>query len=121
MIGDPEVGIRTLLSFPSRSSSAESALFRAIENVARRHDEDAIVVPRMISGFTDAHWFREAGVVSYGFVPRWLNPGDARGVHGIDERISIENIEGGASILVEIIEELAAKNSPGSRSLNDSR
>ncbi len=121
VIGDPEVGIRTLLSFPSRSSSAESALFRAIENVARRHDEDAIVVPRMISGFTDAHWFREAGVVSYGFVPRWLNPGDARGVHGIDERISIENIEGGASILVEIIEELAAKNSPGSRSLNDSR
>ena len=108
VIADPEVRIETLLSFPSASSPADTDLFRAIERVARRYDEDALVVPRMIGGFTDAHWFRELGIVSYGFVPRWLGPADTRGVHGVDERISIENLERGVEALVAILEELSA-------------
>ena len=60
----------------------------------------------MIGGFTDAHWFRELGIVSYGFVPRWLGPGDARGVHGANERISIENLTQGVETSVEILQTL---------------
>jgi len=74
--------------------------------VARRTDSSAIVVPRFNSGFTDAHWFREIGIQSYGFVPRWHDLGDSRGIHGPNERISIQNLERGVATLVEIIEEL---------------
>jgi acetylornithine deacetylase/succinyl-diaminopimelate desuccinylase-like protein len=44
--------------------------------------------------------------VAYGFVPRRLGPEDARGVHGVDERISVENLEQGVEVLVHILEEL---------------
>lgn len=107
VIGDPLVQVDTLLAFPSRSSPSDTALFQAIERVARRQDPEAIVVPRMIGGFTDAHWFRELGIVSYGFVPRWLAPSDATGVHGIDESVSLENLERGVATQVEILEVLS--------------
>ena len=108
VIADPQVETRILLSFASRSSPANTPLFDAIERVAHRHDPSAIVVPRMISGFTDAHYFREQGIVAYGFTPRWLNSNDATGVHGINERISVDNLGAGVETLVEIIEELAS-------------
>jgi acetylornithine deacetylase/succinyl-diaminopimelate desuccinylase-like protein len=106
VIGDPHVEVEILLSFPSHSSSAQTALFEAIDRVAHRKNPEAIVVPRMIGGFTDAHWFREQEIVAYGFVPRWLSRSETRGVHGIDERVSIANLEAGVSTLLEIIDEL---------------
>jgi len=60
----------------------------------------------VIAGFTDAHWFRERGIVSYGFVPRWLPPSETRGIHGPNERVSIENLERGVDAMVRILEEL---------------
>ncbi len=107
VIADPQVRIETLLAFPSDSSPSDTDLFRAIERVARREDPEAQVVPRMIAGFTDAHWFRALGIVSYGFVPRWIDSDDASGVHGVDERISIENLDRGVTTTVAIIESLA--------------
>jgi acetylornithine deacetylase/succinyl-diaminopimelate desuccinylase-like protein len=107
VIADPEVRIEMLLAFPSRSSAANTPLFEAIRLVAHRREKDALVVPRMIGGFTDAHWFRERGMVAYGFVPRWLAPVDTRGIHGANERVSIENLEAGVETLLEIIDALA--------------
>jgi len=105
-ISAPEIAVSTILSFPSRSSAAETKLFAAIERVAAERDPEALVIPRVIAAFTDAHWFRELGVVAYGFVPRRLGPEDGRGVHGVDERISVENLERGAEVLVRILEEI---------------
>jgi acetylornithine deacetylase/succinyl-diaminopimelate desuccinylase-like protein len=109
VVADPGVEIDTLLEFPSVSSPADTGLFHAIERVARRHDPEAIVVPRMIGGFTDAHWFRALGIVSYGFVPRWIDIEDAAGVHGVDERVSVENLRAGVETTVEILEELGER------------
>ncbi len=75
--------------------------------VAAVRDPGAIVLPRMIAGSTDAHYFRDIGIVAYGFVPRWLSPDETRGIHGVDERVSIENLERGTNTLVAILEELA--------------
>ena len=108
VIADPQVETKVLLSFPSVSSPSDTALFKAIERVAHTQDPTALIVPRMISGFTDAHYFREKGIVAYGFVPRWLEPGEASGVHGVNERISIENLGRGVETLIQIIDEIAA-------------
>jgi len=106
VISDPGVSVEPILSFPSRTSSADTPLFHAIERVAAATDPGAVVVPRVISGFTDAHYFRDRGIVSYGFVPRWRNGDEAWGVHGPDERISITNLERGVTTLIAILEEL---------------
>jgi acetylornithine deacetylase/succinyl-diaminopimelate desuccinylase-like protein len=60
----------------------------------------------MLPGFTDAHFFRELGITAYGFVPRWHQAGELRGIHGPEERISVENLERGAITLIQILEEL---------------
>ena len=110
VIADPSVSVETLLAFPSKSSPSSTELFNAIQRVALTQDPDAIVVPRMIGGFTDAHWFREQGIIAYGFVPRWLDEGDARGVHGANERISIENLTRGVETSVEILKQLGGSS-----------
>jgi acetylornithine deacetylase/succinyl-diaminopimelate desuccinylase-like protein len=109
VISDPSVRIEPILSFESRSSPSDTALFRAIEEVAEEVDPEARVVPRVIAGFTDAHWFRDLGIVAYGFVPRWLPPSESRGVHGPNERVSIENLERGIAATVKILEELGKR------------
>jgi len=106
VVTDPGISVEPILSFPSRTSSADTPLFRAIERVAAATDPGAVVVPRVISGSTDAHYFRDQGLIAYGFVPRWRNAGEPWGVHGPDERISIENLERGVTTLISILEEL---------------
>jgi len=105
-IGDAAVQTEILLDFASEASPVETPLFRSIERVAARSDRPAVVVPRVIAGFTDAHWFRELGVVSYGFVPRWLDARDSRGIHGTNERISLDNLARGVAVTVDILLEL---------------
>lgn len=114
-IGDPGVELQPLLAFEPQASPADTELFAAIERVARAMDPGALVVPRVIAGFTDAHWFRERGIVSYGFVPRWLPPAETRGIHGPNERISIENLERGVEAMIRILEELGGAGARGVR------
>ncbi len=106
VIADPGVELEPLLAFGSRASPVDSPLFRAIERVAAQTEPGALVVPRMTAGFTDAHYFRELGITAYGFVPRWLEPGESRRVHGPNERISIENLERGTRTLMRILRAL---------------
>jgi acetylornithine deacetylase/succinyl-diaminopimelate desuccinylase-like protein len=106
VVADPSIRIDPILAFETRSSPADTELFRAIESVAREIDPGALVLPRVIAGFTDAHYFRELGIVSYGFVPRWLPPSETRGIHGPNERVSIENMERGINATAKILEAL---------------
>jgi len=105
-IGDSSVRVEPFLAFTTSSSPVNSPLYRAIQAVAGEVDPGARVVPRVIAGFTDAHYFRDLGIVAYGFVPRWLPPSETRGIHGPNEKISIENLRRGVSTLVRILEAL---------------
>jgi acetylornithine deacetylase/succinyl-diaminopimelate desuccinylase-like protein len=113
LVDDSTIEIEEVLSFPSRSSSADTPLFRAIEAVAGRQDPVGLVIPRLIGGFTDAHWFREAGIVAYGFVPRALSNEEASGVHGVDERIAIETLSKGIALQIELVRAFDAIEAAG--------
>ena len=109
VIDDPRIEVETLLAFDTGSTSpVDTELFRAIQRVASRVDPGAVVVPRAIAGFTDAHYFRALGITSYGFLPRWLPPRESLGIHGPNERVSVRNLERGVPALVAILEELGA-------------
>ena len=103
LIDESAIEIEIILSFPARASSANSALYRAIAQVAAAQEIPGLVVPRMIGGFTDAHWFRDLGIVSYGFIPRAVAPEIARRVHGIDERVRVETLVQSIVLNLEII------------------
>lgn len=104
VISDPSIRIEPILAFETRSSPSDTELFAAIQGVAREIDPTALVIPRVIAGFTDAHYFRDLGIVSYGFVPRWLPPSETRGIHGPNERVSVENLERGIDATAKILE-----------------
>jgi acetylornithine deacetylase/succinyl-diaminopimelate desuccinylase-like protein len=104
VIDDPGMQVTPILAFDSVASPADTELFRAIRLVADEIDPGALVLPRVIAGFTDAHYFRERGLVAYGFVPRWLPPSETRGIHGPNERVGIDNLERGVRATVRILE-----------------
>ncbi|MCG8591386.1 MAG: M20/M25/M40 family metallo-hydrolase [Proteobacteria bacterium] len=107
VVADPELSLEVLLSFAAGVSGTDTALYRAIQQTAAAREPGALVVPQVIAGFTDAHWFRDRGIAAYGFVPRWIAPADTRGVHGVDERVSIANLERGVETLLAILDQLA--------------
>jgi len=105
VIDDDQVAIDVLLNFPPASSPADTDLFRAIATVAR--GEGAGVVPNVLRGFTDSHFFRERGVTAYGFVPVALSDEDERRMHGLDERIPLASLSAAPRRMVAILEALA--------------
>lgn len=105
-IDDPSVELAITLDFAAAASPIDSPLMTAIERVAKRSEPAGFVVPRVISGFTDAHWFRQLGLTAYGFVPRRLRLQDTLGIHGPNERVSLENLAFGIRATVDIAREL---------------
>ncbi len=104
VIADSKIEIEVLLHFPASVSPTDNRLFAAIERVAAR--EQAPVVPTLLRGFTDSHYFRAAGIDSYGFVPFDVTPADAARMHGLDERLSVTSLADGIRRLQAILVEL---------------
>lgn len=107
VIDDPAVEIEPLLVHESTESPSDTPLWRAIEEAARAADPDAVVVPTVIPGFTDAHWFRRMGVVAYGWAP-FVRRAEEGPAHGTDEKIHAENVQRGPALLYDVITRLAA-------------
>ncbi len=105
-IADPAVNLEALLALPSSSSSTETPLFRALGRVASESDPGALLIPQVAVGFTDAHYFRALGLVAYGFSPFRHYEGEQRGIHGANERVSLDDLERGVEILIGVLREL---------------
>jgi acetylornithine deacetylase/succinyl-diaminopimelate desuccinylase-like protein len=87
-------------------STTHTPLYVAISDVLRELEPNCGVTPAMTTGGTDSHFFRETGSIAYGFHPmRPDEPNDLleKRMHGIDERITIENLVFGVSVLYEAV------------------
>jgi len=110
VVGDTAVTIRPQgPSWPATESPTETELFRAIEATAHARHPDALVTTPMLAGFTDSHYFRRLGIASYGIAPFPLTVADARGVHGNDERVSVEALRFGVRFVYDVVSRVAAK------------
>jgi acetylornithine deacetylase/succinyl-diaminopimelate desuccinylase-like protein len=65
---------------------------------------DAVVAPYVFSGSTDAKWFAQLGIPTFGFTPMRLPPAyDFSAMfHGADERVPISALEFGVGVLAEL-------------------
>jgi acetylornithine deacetylase/succinyl-diaminopimelate desuccinylase-like protein len=61
-----------------------------------------------MAGATDGRYWRLRGYAAYGFAPIILERNDVNRVHGIDERISADNLLLGISMTQDIIKKLCA-------------
>ena len=87
MIGDTGVTIETIMAFTPAISETNTRLFTAIESVTQELHPGSRVLPSVSTGFTDSHFTRDLGIVSYGFNPLITNSGEHTGVHGNDEQV----------------------------------
>jgi acetylornithine deacetylase/succinyl-diaminopimelate desuccinylase-like protein len=90
----------------SSESTAETSLYDAIAFVLREFEPNCGVTPILATGGTDSRFFRRKGSVCYGFQPMYPEESSgevAKREHGIDERISVENLVFGSSVLYETL------------------
>ncbi len=106
-INDPSITVETIIGFTAAVSSTDSPLYRAIADVVRHSYPTASIAPAVSTGFTDSHWFRDLGVASFGFAPFVIPASDESGVHGNNERISVDNIRKGTAMMVELVKGVA--------------
>lgn len=78
---------------PISPSSGEA--WDAIRRVVVDDFPDTFVVPWMSTGGTDSYFLREKNVSVYGFVPIVLDRHELETVHGVNERLSVENLNRG--------------------------
>jgi acetylornithine deacetylase/succinyl-diaminopimelate desuccinylase-like protein len=102
VIADDHIKTKVLLNFPSVSSPRKSQLMNAIDQLAE--SDDAMVVPTMIAGFTDSHYFRAKGLIAYGFIPIELSSAEEGTVHGVNERIQVKQLKNGIRRMVKLLE-----------------
>jgi acetylornithine deacetylase/succinyl-diaminopimelate desuccinylase-like protein len=87
-------------------SQAEGEAWGAIQDTVQRDFKDAIVVPWMTAGGTDSRFLREKGVPAYGFEPIVTDRQELTRVHGVDERLSVENLNRGIRAMYDLAVEL---------------
>jgi acetylornithine deacetylase/succinyl-diaminopimelate desuccinylase-like protein len=113
----PEAGsvdVEVVQAVVGNSSPAESTLARTIRAWLARADPGAILVPMVMAGFSDSHWFRRAfpDATVYGFCPQRAF-GELRArplVHGVDERAAVADIALSASFFFELPQILLAQD-----------
>ena len=100
------VRLETILAFTPAVSTTDTDLFRAIENVAAKNHPGSRVIPGATPGFTDSHFFRDLGIVSYGFTGIVTPMSEFVRVHGNDERVSTEAIRDAVRDFFDVVSEV---------------
>jgi acetylornithine deacetylase/succinyl-diaminopimelate desuccinylase-like protein len=109
VVGNKDVRkIDVILNFPPVSSPQRSELMTAIQTLAHR-DGNAPVVPTMLAGFTDSHYFRQQKIVAYGFIPLEITRDEMNGIHGINERVGVAELGASIKRMVELLKILGGR------------
>jgi acetylornithine deacetylase/succinyl-diaminopimelate desuccinylase-like protein len=105
--GLDKLTFETIQANEPSESSLSTSLYQLITDVLKEFESRCRVAPVMLTGGTDSRFFRKLGSICYGFHP--VRPETSYSemqetIHGIDERISIENLVFGTSVLYNVVE-----------------
>jgi acetylornithine deacetylase/succinyl-diaminopimelate desuccinylase-like protein len=110
LIADIRIEIK-VVQYPEGASvsNVNSEFFKTLAGVLKELAPESVTAPMLTPGTTDSCFFRRKGVNSYGLFPAIINPGELARFHGIDERISIENLRLGTQITYEILQRMCTQ------------
>ncbi len=99
-----DVEIETQAAEPA-PAEPDMGLFDTLCTILREADADGIPVPFMLPAVTDARFFTQLGIQTYGFLPMTLPEGFdfSQTIHAADERIPIAAMEFGANAIYEVL------------------
>ena len=90
-------------------SKWDTDFFTVLSDELNKEKPDALVFPFMTIGGTDSQFFQSKGVDCYGLIPVMVTEDDIQTMHGIDERMSIENLMLGTRIVYNTIKRTCSK------------
>ena len=85
----------------------DDPVYQSLANASERYTPGAVAAPAISVGFTDSVFLRQHGVHAYGLVPFVVTEEELRGMHGNNERVSLENLERGLKITWTALLELS--------------
>lgn len=92
---------------PAPPSPVDTPLFSIIARAAREASPGSEVGPYVSAGSSDSRFFRERGIVAYGFNPFLVNYYDGYTIHGVDERIRARFFASGVALMRRIVRDAA--------------
>lgn len=108
VIKDDSIKIEPIMSFEANASPTDSDLVKAVAAVSKQRYPEAIIFYPVLAGFTDSHYLRDLGVMSYGFSPFVAPPRElGGGYHGNDEHMGKKAYVEGVKFFYEVVERLA--------------
>ena len=95
IINDPRIEVKAgqWSKEPSPISSTESAAYKNIETTIRQLWPNAIVSPSLVLGGTDSRNYIDVADNIYRFQPIPFSPDDLTRLHGINERMGVEDFK----------------------------
>ena len=104
IIGD-EVKLEVVWHEPG-PSEPNMGLLNTLSGILREIDPEGVPLPLLLSGVTDARFFSQLGVQTYGFLPMNL-PSDfnfAQSIHAADERIPVDSVRFGSDAIYKLLQ-----------------
>jgi acetylornithine deacetylase/succinyl-diaminopimelate desuccinylase-like protein len=94
-----------IIRFDLGPAEPDMGLFSTLAEILCSADPDAIPVPLLMSGVTDAQSFSRLGIQTYGFLPMPLpkNLNFSQLIHGANERIPLEALDFGTRAIYELL------------------
>ncbi len=94
-----------VLLYDRGTTETDFGLFPLLADVLKRAHPDSHQVPYLLPGSSDARFFAQLGIQTYGFIPMNLPPSFNffETIHAADERIPVESVEFGAKAMFEVM------------------
>lgn len=105
-LADDDLEIEILLASPGNVSDTEIDDYLIIQEVVKEHFENSVMPSYLMSGITDSRFFREKGITAYGFCPVVVPVEHLNMIHGLDEKISIDNLTKGTAVYIDLVRKL---------------
>ena len=105
-LADENIKVEIARTSRASESSMDTEDFAIIKCVYLEHFPKALTVASLLFGASDSKFFREKGIPCYGVCPMLISLEDLGKVHGIDERISEENMIRGTEVFIDIVKKL---------------
>ena len=105
-LADNDIKIERLLASGGNESDTNNDDFLIIRDVFNEHFENSLMPFYLMSGITDSRFFREKGITAYGFCPISIPVEHLKMIHGVDEKISVDNMIKGTEVYIDLVRRL---------------
>ncbi len=112
-IAGPEVELLLTNRTDSAASPHNTPYFRYIAAAVRATRGAIPVLPFLTTGATDLRHFRNIGIPAYGFFPIALPKEEEMRMHGLNERLSVDNLIEGLRGTERIVRDIISYDPPG--------